>query len=419
MGVLMETLHEGLKRDITTLGTIATQMASAAGGSSGLPSLAEIKARALGHAYSMYGIYNLLGVSDAINAIDTSNSSSAASFHSNIATSLHLHLPPISPTLLHTATGLLKATLDQPLPVARINSEIGWTLLSGLMALGPHFVRPNLSALMVLWRNALPKPTVRDNSSVVGKEEWGFLLGVRGWAVGAMCAFLRYNNSPTAGELAASGITGAAERFGGKPLVTLDISRRLGTLLSNALGFTNLFITAQKEEMPDPTSPTGASINMYSQADEDGFDLQGYEALLRSHIHVAFSLLGFSTVTESVQRELITSTISLFASHDSYSGSGLQVAIAAREGTFKGVWKTEDGYAYGVTSIVLDDIGDGDSASGNAANPGITSALPGGQNITRYIRDIPESEIEQLVCNLVYYKKKRLIQFLCSWFSQF
>ncbi|KIM27128.1 hypothetical protein M408DRAFT_16736 [Serendipita vermifera MAFF 305830] len=353
MAVIMETLHEGLKRDVTTLGTLATQMGTASNSSSSMPSLQEVKARALGHAYSMYGIYVLLATSENSTVVGGSvaPSSGPPSQARLLGISLHLHLPPISPTLLHTATSLLKSTLDQPLPIARINSEIGWTLLSGLMALGPQFVKPNLSALMVLWRNALPKPTVRDSAGSVGKEEWGFLLGVRGWAVGAMCAFLRWNNGVPGGD----GGTGT-DRSTGPMLVTLDISRRLGTLLSNALGFANLFITAQKEDVPDPTSPSASSTMMLSQVDEDGFDLQAYESLLRSHVHVAFSLLGFGTVTESVQRELITSTIGLFAGADSYGGSGLQAAIAAREGTFKGVWKCEDGYAYGVNSVDLDDL---------------------------------------------------------------
>jgi len=392
MALIMETLHEGLKRDLTTLGTLATQIAAASGSSASMPSLYEVKSRALGHAYSMYGIYVLLSTSENTTTESSGSTGSTAMSQDKLpGISLHLHLPPISPTLLHIATSLLKSTLDQPLPIARINSEIGWTLLSGLMALGPQFVKANLSALMVLWRNALPKPTVRDNAGTVSKDEWGFLLGVRGWAVGAMCAFLRWNNQPTG-----DGITGV-DRPGGQILVTLDISRRLGTLLSNALGFANLFITAQKEEVPDPTSPTGSSTTMGSQVDEDGFDLQAYESLLRSHIYVAFSLLGFITVTESVQRELITSTIGLVAGPDSYGVSGLQAAIAVKEGTFKGVWRAEDGYAYGVNSIDLDEGGEVDAGMGGSGIGGISS---GGSTPTegkKQSRDPADTAIESLV----------------------
>jgi hypothetical protein len=392
MGGIMEALHEGLKRDITTLQTLASQ--ASASSSSALPSLNEVKSRALGHAYCMYSIYSLMALTDSG---DNSTAPNAISQSGSTAASLHLYLPPISPTLFQTATSLLKSTLDQPLPIARINSEIGWTVLSGLMALGPQFIRANLSSLMVLWRNALPKPTVRDNSSTVGKEEWGFLLSVRGWAVGAIGAFLRWNNYSGTGDSKTGIVTGSGPNTGANTLVTLDISRRLGTLLFNALGFANLFITNQKEEIPDPTSPTGNSISMLNQVDEDGFDLLGYEALLRSRVHVAFSLLGFHTVTESIQRELITSTISLFAGPDSYTGSGLQTAIAAREGTFKGVWKSEDGFAYGVTSIALDETSQSGGSDPVMASAGSTIPVGAVASYQGKIGDPVEIEIEKLV----------------------
>ncbi|KAG8826091.1 hypothetical protein FRC17_008413 [Serendipita sp. 399] len=388
MGAIMESLYEGLKRDITTLGTLAMQLSNSSSNTSNLPSLSEVKSRALGHAYSMYGIYTLLATSAKSSEESSATYNGQIQHTSLINISLHLHLPPISPSVLHTATSLLKSTLDQPLPVARISSEIGWTLVSGLMALGPHFVRPNLSALMVLWRNALPKPTVRDNNSVVGKEEWGFLLGVRGWAVGAMCAFLRWNNN-----VPGSDSTGSFDRGATKVVVTLDISRRLGTLLSNALGFANLFITAQREEVQDPTSPTGPNMNPFTQPDEDGHDLQAYEALLRSHVHVAFALLGFATTTESIQRELITSATSLFAGN-TYTGSVLQVAIAAKEGTFRGLWRVEDGYAYGVNSIDLREGVEGDAAIMTISGPATSGAI---QLATGQQRDVGEAEIEDLL----------------------
>jgi hypothetical protein len=401
MSSVLESLNEGLKKDITTLGTLASQAASsAAPSSSGIPSLEEIKTRSLGHAYSLYGVYTLLATT--VDDPDPNNPSGNKHAHMS---SLHLYLPPLSLGLFHTATALLKSTLDQPLSIARVNSEIGWTILSGLMALGPQFVKANLSALMVLWRNALPKPTVRDTSGVVGKDEWAFLLGVRGWAVGAMCAFLRWNNTSVGGGRDNRGQRNplGGDSSAGTVLVTLDVARRLGTLLNNALGFANLFISTQKEETVDPTSPNASTPMPRSayQVDEDGMDMQAYEALLRSHIHVAFSLLGFSTLTESVQRELITSTISLFSGNDSYSGSGLQAAIAVREGTFKGVWKSEDGYAYGVTSIELGEEKDGDGGSNTAGGSGGAGGIGAGGDSSRGAKDGVELEIDNLASGLL------------------
>jgi hypothetical protein len=134
-----------------------------------------------------------------------------------------------------------------------------------------------------------------------------------------------------------------------------------------------------------------------NQVDEDGFDLQAYESLLRSHVHVAFSLLGFGTVTESVQRELITSTIGLFAGADSYGGSGLQAAIAAREGTFRGVWRAEDGYAYGVNGIDLNDGGEIDTGTGGSGMGGISSGGAAPAEGKKQSRDPAEAAIDNMV----------------------
>ncbi|CAG8780608.1 16459_t:CDS:2, partial [Acaulospora colombiana] len=72
MGGIMEALHEGLKRDITTLETLASQ--ASATSSNALPSLAEVKSRALGHAYCMYGIYSLMALTDRTSAGDNPTS---------------------------------------------------------------------------------------------------------------------------------------------------------------------------------------------------------------------------------------------------------------------------------------------------------------------------------------------------------
>ncbi|KAJ6513468.1 hypothetical protein C8R45DRAFT_779434, partial [Mycena sanguinolenta] len=42
--------------------------------------------------------------------------------------------------------------------VAGTEVEVAWTVL------GPNFVHPHLPQLLVLWQNALPKPTGEDNT---------------------------------------------------------------------------------------------------------------------------------------------------------------------------------------------------------------------------------------------------------------
>lgn len=161
--------------------------------------------------------------------------------------------------------------------------------------------------------------------------EWKFLLHLRESALGAVHCFLRYN-SPA--------------------LVTPDVTRRIVSLLSNALQFTNTYLSRRVEQNPDEI-----------QSESKGLSLEGRELLLRSRIFQCFSLLGHSGITESIQGSLLQSTISLFASPDGYTGSSVQAAIASSTGSFTSVWQSVDGYAYGVTNIK---ISEGDEVSGPA-----------------------------------------------------
>src|SRR5437016_491618 len=57
------------------------------------------------------------------------------------------------------ATQLLKRAGEHDVKIAGVEIEVAWTLINSLMSLGPNFFRPPLLQLLVLWCNALPKPT--------------------------------------------------------------------------------------------------------------------------------------------------------------------------------------------------------------------------------------------------------------------
>ena len=229
----------------------------------------------------------------------------------------------ISAKVFDMAVQILKRAGEHDVKIAQIEIDIAWTCIASLMSLGPNFVRPHLPQLLVLWRNALPKPTTKDGASGRSIGEWEFLLHVRESTVGAVHCFLKYN-SPT--------------------LVTADVTRRISSLLSNGLAFANTYLTSRpglnQEEL---------------QAQNKGLTIDGREALLRSRIFQCFSLLGFGGVTESVQSSLLQSVITLFASPDGYAGSSVQAAIASSSGSFTSIWQSVDGYAYGLTSLEVDD----------------------------------------------------------------
>ena len=117
----------------------------------------------------------------------------------------------VSTKVLDMTTQLLKRASKHDVKVAGIEVEVAWTLIASLMSLGPNFVRPHLPQLLVLWRNALPKPTSKDSASIAGRSvaEWLFLLHIRESALGAIWCFLQHNSST---------------------LVTLNVARRFASL---------------------------------------------------------------------------------------------------------------------------------------------------------------------------------------------
>lgn len=255
------------------------------------------------------------------------------------------------------ATQLLKRAGEHDIKVASVEVEVAWTSIASLMSLGPNFVRPHLPQLLVLWRNALPKPTSKDtnaNGSGRSAAEWSFLLHLRDSALGAILCFLRHNTS----------------------LVTLDVARRIASLLTNALSFANTFISQYIEDPLDPAT--------FIMTDSNGLPLRSREALLRRRVYQCFTALGFSSITESTQATLLQSVVSLFASPDGYVGSSTQAAITSSAGTFTSVWQSVDGYAYGVTFLEVMEQASADEDHSSGRN--------------QLNRDTIEMGIDALVC---------------------
>lgn len=263
-----------LQRDITSLVTP--------------PVNSEVGRRAIGHAQGLAALFSIITERPLYVSYD------------------------LSAKVFDIAIMLLKRAAEHDIAIGGIEVEVAWTLISSLMAFGPNFVRSQLPQLLVLWRNALPKPTSKDTSQGTGRSagEWSFLLQVREAALGAILSFLRHN-SPT--------------------LVTLDVARRLASLLSNALNFANAFAGQQGEELRET-------------------NLINREAMLRRRVFQCFTALGFSSTTELVQTSLLQSVISLFAGPEAFTGSSVQAAIASSTGNFLSIWSMADGYAYGITS---------------------------------------------------------------------
>ena len=279
-------LVELLQNDLTALNTPAA------------PS--DINTRVLGRAYGLAGLLSIIPKRPLYVSYD------------------------ISANVFYIAVQLLKRAGEHDVKVAKVEIEVAWTLIAALMTLGPNGVRAHLPQLLVLWRNALPKPTTKDGLSGRSAAEWTFLLSVREYALRAVYSFLQHN-SPT--------------------LLTADVARRITSLLTNALQFANTFSSQRiAEDVPEGVPQ-----------EERGLSLATVDALFRSRIYQSFMALGVSKISETTQASLLQSAISLFASPEGYVGSSVQAAIAASSGAFTSIWQSTDCYAYGVTDIEVNE----------------------------------------------------------------
>ncbi len=266
----------------------------------------DINPRSLGHAYGLSALVSIIPERPLYVSYD------------------------VSAKVLDMAIQLLKHSAEHDVKIAGIEVEVAWTLIASLMSLGPNFVRAHLQQLLVLWRNALPKPTSKDavDNTTRPLEEWMFLFHLRESALGAILSFLKHNSTT---------------------LVTLDVGRRIAMVLSNALLFANNFINQKVDDGTDTQIPS---------PQPKGLTLKGREALLRRRVYECFTALGFSNIPDATQTTLLQSAVTLFASADGYAGSSVQAAIASSSGTFTSVWNSVDGYAYGVTFTEIVDHGD-------------------------------------------------------------
>ncbi|KAG0706406.1 armadillo-type protein [Suillus ampliporus] len=282
----MLAIAESLQRDIESLQSPAA------------PS--DIDRRTLGHAYGLAALVAIVPHRPLYVSFD------------------------VSASVLDTATQLLKRVSDHDVHVARVEVEVAWTLIASLMLLGPNFVRSHLPQLLVLWRNALPKPTAKDNASGRSAAEWKFLLHVRESALGAILCFLLHNSQ----------------------LTTLDVARRISSLLGNALSFSNAFLSQTIEEVSGP-----------SVIEDIGPSLRTREASLRRRVYQCFTALGTSTLTDSMQASLLQSVLTVFAGPEIDNISAMQASIASTSGSFTSIWQMTDGYAYGLTTLEISEDG--------------------------------------------------------------
>ncbi|KAL5612808.1 uncharacterized protein BROUX77_002964 [Berkeleyomyces rouxiae] len=227
----------------------------------------------------------------------------------------------VNSRVLTMATNLLKSSGQSELRVSATQIQVAWILIGGLMALGPNFVKIHLSQLLLMWKNALPKPLAKDSTAGRSLLEASFLAHVRECALGSILAFLQYNQR----------------------LLTVDVSKRIAAMLQSTSAF--LRTLPAKKTTDDVTQRLMPVLQLFD------FDLMVQRRVLQCYTKlVIMSPAGGSEVL--IHSNLLTATISLFSDPEKYGANSLSSSIATAAGAFETIWDVGDNSGFGVTGLV-------------------------------------------------------------------
>jgi hypothetical protein len=227
----------------------------------------------------------------------------------------------VNSRVLSQATSLLKSSSNSDLRISSTQIQVAWILIGGLMTLGPSFVKIHLSQLLLLWKNALPRPLNKDNMVQRNVLELSFLAHVRECALGSISTFLEYNSR----------------------LLTLDVTKRLAAMLQNTTMFLN-------------TLPAKKTTDEISQRLSPALQLHDFDLMVRRRVLQCYTkLVNLSPTGNSEvlsQTNLLSFAVASFADPDNYAPSSLSTAIASSAGTFESVWDVADNCGFGVTGLI-------------------------------------------------------------------
>ncbi|KAI0834438.1 ARM repeat-containing protein [Hypoxylon sp. FL0890] len=219
------------------------------------------------------------------------------------------------------ATNLLKSSGQSELRVSSTQVQVAWILLGGLMSLGPNFVKIHLSQLLVLWKNALPKPLAKDNFAHRNILEVSYLTHVKECALGSILSFLQFNSR----------------------LLTVDVSKRIATMLQNTSVFLRML-------------PSKKTTDDISQRLTPALQLQDLDMMVQRRVLQCYTMLVNQSPAGGsealLQSNLLTLAISLFADPENYAANSLSASIANAAGTFETIWDVGDNSGFGVNDLI-------------------------------------------------------------------
>jgi HEAT repeat-containing protein 5 len=223
--------------------------------------------------------------------------------------------------VLNYATDLLKMSSGAELRLSATLIQVAWILLGGLMTLGPSFVKLHLNQLLLLWRNALPRPLPGEKSSRKANLELGFLTHLRECALGSVLVFLEHNSA----------------------LLTSDSAKRISVMLQNCLLFLD-------------TLPNDRHVEDVASRLIPALLLQDHAIMLRRRLLQCFNALVSVRHPEQMdagsQSDLAGLALNTFTVLENSAPKSLEASLAASASNFDGIWETEDNWAFGVTGLL-------------------------------------------------------------------
>jgi len=223
--------------------------------------------------------------------------------------------------VLQQATTLLRSSGSSDLRISSCQLQVAWIMIGGLMSLGPNFVKIHLSQLMLLWKNALPRPVAKENMSQRNMIELSYLSHVRESALASITSFLKFNQR----------------------LLTSDVARRLSAMLESTVAF--LQSLPDKKTSDDPTNRLSPALQ-----------LQDYEVMVRRRVFQCFSqLLTLSpagSIEMTAHSTILPLSVASFSDAEYYAPTSLSAAIATAAASFESIWDVGDNNGFGITSLV-------------------------------------------------------------------
>ena len=228
----------------------------------------------------------------------------------------------INSRVLGLAIDLLKSSTNTELRVSRVQLQVAWILIGGLMALGPNFVKIHLSQLFLLWRNALPKPLTKENIGQRQTAEMIYLVHVRECALGSLLSFLEFNNR----------------------LITVDVAKRISVMLKNTTDFLML-LPSDKEKSADLAPRITQSLQ-----------LPDLIQMVRRRVLQCYAQLAIRSPQSSIdvfsQSNILNFSVYCFADPEAYCSGTLSASIANSASNFESIWSAGDNYAFGISGLM-------------------------------------------------------------------